>query len=83
MDKDVIYKYGPFETLTSVVEYAGEIVHVGMQDGEIYIWCRLSNGSKGGKARIVATGEHFIGAYHGTVISQSGLVWHVVGQGDW
>jgi hypothetical protein len=82
---DVIYKYGPFD-IRNIVEYAGEPVHVGYQDQSysphpdhrIYMWCRLSDDSPCGKAKIVATGEHYTGRYIGTVVMPSSMVWHVV-----
>ena len=82
---DVIYKYGPFTSI-NVVEFAGTPVHVGYQDESysphadyrIYMWCRLSDDSPCGMAKIVATGEHFTGRYIGTVVMPSSMVWHIV-----
>lgn len=85
---DVIYKYGPF-TNDNEVGYAGTPVHVGYQDVgyahaeyAVFMWCRLSENARGGKAKIVATGEEYTGLYIGTVVMPSGLVWHVVEVND-
>lgn len=78
---DVIYKYGPLY-YGEEVHFRGEPLHVGFHvDGDLYLWCR--NPPKGlegrpGKARIVYTGEEYIGRYIGTQVDRTGLVFHVV-----
>ena len=83
---DYIFKYGPFD-IHSLVEFKGVPVHVGHQDNtqspfpdnRIFMWCRLTDGvTNEGKAKIVATGERYIGRYIGTVVMPSSMVWHIV-----
>lgn len=78
---DIIYKYGPIEHTGT--EIKGEPIHVGLQNGDIFVWCRLlhmnnSDTNRIGKVAIVATGEPYYGRYIGTVIMPSALVWHIV-----
>lgn len=79
---DIIYKYGPiYHGLET--EIKGEPIHVGLQNNEIFVWCRLlhmnnSDTNRTSKVIIVATGEEYYGRYIGTVIMPSALVWHIV-----
>ena len=80
---DVIYKYGPFKG-REPLQFKGRPIHVGIHsDGEVYVWCQNYDPIEGltgfpGKARIVYTGEEYIGRYIGTAINRNGLVLHVV-----
>ena len=79
---EVIYKYGPiFNDRTT--EYEGTPVHVGIQDGHIYLWCKLRTGkyveNPKGKVSIYPTGLEFVGDYIGTAVTSQGWVWHVIG----
>jgi hypothetical protein len=77
---DVIYKYGPIEPAFDYMTVRGKPVHVGLQDGKIFVWCiNLAEiEEKERKVRLVATGEVYVGPYCGTVVMPSGLVWHLV-----
>jgi hypothetical protein len=77
---DVIYKYGPIEPTSYYMTVRGKPVHVGLQDGKIFVWCiNLAEiEEKERKVRLVATGEVYVGPYIGTVIMPSSLVWHLV-----
>ena len=83
MTDSVIYKFGPFnygENLT----FCGTPVHVGLQNGEIYMWCMLVDEMPNLRERVakrVGTGEPFqyTPYYYGTVVMPNGLVWHVIG----
>ena len=78
---DVIHKFGPFIRNDVQVEFKGQPLYVGTHiDGEIYMWCRLSTGveSSTRKARVVYTGEEYVGAYFGTVVKRTGFVYHIV-----
>lgn len=77
---DVIYKYGPIEPGMDFLIVKGQPVHVGLQNGKIFVWsrnlCEIVEDER--TVRLVATGEAYIGPYIGTVIMPSGLVWHCV-----
>lgn len=79
---EVIYRYGPIQ---GDVVCKGEPVHFGYHvDGQLYVWCRLlcevENGDR--YLRLVATGEPFIGPCFGSIVTQEGLVWHLVEWSD-
>lgn len=77
---DVIYKYGPIEPGMDFLIVKGQPVHVGLQNGKIFVWsrnlCEIVEDER--TVRLVATGEAYIDPYIGTVIMPSGLVWHCV-----
>lgn len=78
---DVIHKYGPITPTMDWITCRGEPVHIGLQNGEIYVWCRKHDGPIKDNERtikLVATGEPYIGPYFGTVITPMGMVWHLV-----
>lgn len=78
---DVIHKYGPITPSMDWIVCKGDPVYVGLQHGEIYVWCREANIDALNIERIVilvATGEPYIGPYYGTVVLPSGMVWHIV-----
>ena len=61
------------------VEIEGDVVHVGQQDGDVYVWCEKTDTNKVKQfVKIVATGQEYSGYYLGTVVMPSTLVWHVV-----
>jgi hypothetical protein len=77
---DVIYKYGPIDITLEYIIVRGNPVHVGLQDGKIFVWCinfaEIEENER--MVRLVATGEVYVGPYHGTVVMPNGLVWHLV-----
>jgi hypothetical protein len=77
---DVIYKYGPIDPVMEYLTVKGRPVHIGLQNGEIYIWCLCAVDFAEGErlVRLIATGETYIGPYIGTVVMPSGLVWHLI-----
>lgn len=77
---DVIHKYGPIDPTMDWITVKGEPVHVGLQNGQIYVWCRKYDGQYENIERtvkLVATGEPYIGFYYGTVVTPMGMVWHL------
>lgn len=77
---DRILKFGPINPTFDYMTVRGKPVHVGLQDGKIFVWCiNLAEiEEKERKVRLVATGEVYVGPYTGTVVMPSGLVWHLV-----
>ncbi len=78
---DVIYKYGPIDPSMDYLICKGEPLHVGIHiDDRIYVWCRLlcEIDEPDHKVKLVATGEPYIGPYVGSVITRTGLVWHLI-----
>lgn len=74
---NVIHKYGPLSFEPFEIE--GDPVHVGQQDGEVYVWCEKTTIYKPKQyVKLVATGQDYSGHYFGTVVMPSNLVWHVV-----
>jgi hypothetical protein len=76
----VIYKYGPITFDGTPIK--GEVVHVDLQNEDIFVWSqqRVDIGTRYREriVRLYPTGLQFKGAYIGTVVMPSGLVWHVV-----
>ena len=76
----VIYKYGPITFDGTPIK--GQVVHVGLQNGDIFVWSQqevdINTRYRERTARLYPTGLQFKGAYIGTVVMPSGLVWHVV-----
>lgn len=77
----VIYKYGPIDPSMEYFVCKGDPVHVDIHiDDKIYVWCcnitEVENDER--KVKLVATGEPYIGPYIGSVITRTGLVWHLI-----
>ena len=79
-DTVVIYKWGPIKSDWFPV--TGEIVHVGLQHGDVFVWTENSTNinirNYTRKVKLHPTGEPYNGIYHGTVVMPSGFVWHVI-----
>lgn len=78
---DVIYKYGPIDPSMDYIVCKGVPLHVGIHvDDQIYVWCRnvTEIENQECKVKLVATGEPYIGPYVGSVITRTGLVWHLI-----
>jgi len=78
--ENVIFKYPLAETRQLIP--AGKPLHVGFQQGELFIWVQHLNPPVGKmKIDVIATGEEFMPElldYIGTAISDTSLfVWHV------
>jgi hypothetical protein len=78
--KDVIYKWGPLR-LDKTTEYRGTPCHVGVQDGDAFMWsiCNEDSSYRAPKtAKLYPTGVSYTGRYIGTAVMPSGLVWHAI-----
>jgi hypothetical protein len=75
-----IYKYGPITNYTDVI-VEGRIIHVGMQEHNIYVWAEQGENLPQSKVKYVGTGQPYDGEYVGTVIERGNsiaFVWHVI-----
>lgn len=80
MTEKIIYKWGPIHFGTTL--YRGNIVHVGLQGGEVFIWAETDTDPStcylNRSVKLHPTGTPYTGEYLGTVVMPSGLVWHVI-----
>ena len=80
MNEKIIYKWGPLNFGPS--PFRGSVVHVGWQDGNVFVWTenQIVPGLRHPErmAKLHPTGQKYSGAYLGSVVAPSGLVWHVV-----
>ncbi len=81
----VVYKYGPLlgaEASQPIETIRGEVVHVGMQGAELFVWV-LGDPTMPPVTRslvVYGTGQTIANSnlrFVGTVITQRGYVWHV------
>jgi hypothetical protein len=77
---DKILKYGPIDPIMEYLAVKGNPVHVGLQNGEIFVWCVThAEGDQSYRlVRLIGTGQEYIGPYIGTVVMPSGLIWHLI-----
>lgn len=78
--KQIVYKWGPLSILKEI-EYRGVPCHVGIQDGDVFMWTIYTEDSSyraAKKVKLHPTGRDFTGTYIGTAIMPSGLVWHAI-----
>jgi hypothetical protein len=80
MNEKIIYKWGPLNFGPFPIR--GNVVHVGWQDGNVFIWAEEeidpSIGPRYRTAKLHPTGQQYTGIHLGSVVAPSGLVWHVV-----
>jgi hypothetical protein len=81
MTGKIIYKWGPLSF--NHIPVKGQIVHVGLQDGDVFVWTEqdvemLKHHYTLRHLRLHPTGQPYTGEYHGTVVMPSGFVWHVI-----
>ena len=80
MNEKIIYKWGPLNF--TPIPIRGRVVHVGLQEGNVFVWAEeqvdISIGPMYRIARLHPTGQQYTGTYLGSVIAISGLVWHVI-----
>lgn len=80
MNEKIIYKWGPLNF--GPTTFSGSVVHVGWQENHVYVWTenQIVPGFRHPErmARLHPTGQKYTGAYLGSVIAPSGLVWHVI-----
>jgi hypothetical protein len=81
MTEKIIYKFGPLNFSETPVK--GRIVHVGLQNGDVFVWTEQEvetpqNFYPLRHLRLHSTGQPYTGEYHGTVVMPSGFVWHVI-----
>lgn len=80
MHEKIIYKWGPLSF--SPFPIKGSVVHVGWQDGDVFIWTenQIVSGLRHPErtVRLHPTGRNYTGKYLGSVVAPSGMAWHVI-----